>query len=100
MSACRRCGECCERVGRPPFVPSSWDHGENKWLAENLDMPKNTPESLRREFETYMAAVFANRTVDRAGEGLPCFWWDAGTKSCKHYPYRPTICREYQCSDF
>jgi Fe-S-cluster containining protein len=30
-------------------------------------------------------------------EALPCFWLELETKRCKHYKYRPEVCRDHFC---
>ena len=31
----------------------------------------------------------------RYDESKPCLWYDAVTRRCKHYEFRPEICREF-----
>jgi Fe-S-cluster containining protein len=31
---------------------------------------------------------------DRWNDSLPCIWFDAEAKRCKHYEHRPEACRE------
>ena len=97
---CRKCGKCCEMLGYPPFLQQLEErgvHGGNEHPVDYLDMPEDIPAKLRREYQGYVAAVRAGRTIDRSGEKLPCFWWDAETKSCTHYQYRPRVCRAFSC---
>lgn len=32
----------------------------------------------------------------RYDQGLPCLWYDAETRQCKHYEHRPEVCREFE----
>ncbi len=99
---CRKCGKCCEMLGCPPFLQQLEEqgvHGVNECPVDYLDMPEDIPAELRWEYQGYVAMVRAGRAIDRSGEKLPCFWWDAETKSCKHYQYRPRICRDFYCGE-
>lgn len=78
--SCDGCGVCCEEQGLPPeyAVPALLLH---------------IPEALRNEIALHQEEERqAGRT--RHERGLPCIWYDAETKKCRHYEYRPDICRE------
>lgn len=32
----------------------------------------------------------------KRGETESCLWLDEATSRCKHYEYRPTLCREFE----
>ena len=49
------------------------------------------------ELPPHLVAELAEyRAGPRYGEAEPCVWLDQETMRCKHYAYRPTICREFQ----
>lgn len=51
------------------------------------------PEALRKEIEFHQEEE--RRTGATCFErGLPCIWYVLETKRCRHYDYRPDICRE------
>jgi Fe-S-cluster containining protein len=31
--------------------------------------------------------------------GKPCMWYDAETRRCKHYEYRPETCRDFEVGE-
>ena len=51
---------------------------------------------LKAELQDHHAAVHAGRVVDRALAGLPCLWYDAATRRCRHHEHRPTTCRDFE----
>jgi Fe-S-cluster containining protein len=57
------------------------------------------PEELKREVEDYWEAIRNASSAFRAARGLPCLWLDLDVRLCRHYTYRPGLCREYRCSD-
>ncbi len=71
---CDGCGACCLEIGTPPFL------GFEIY---------NLPEPLRNE-------VLTNNTIDREESKLPCYWFDIKTRKCKHYEYRPQLCRDFE----
>jgi Fe-S-cluster containining protein len=57
------------------------------------------PATLEQALADNHAALFAGRTPDRVKEELPCLWFDAETLRCRHYDYRPPMCREFEVSE-
>ena len=87
-------------LGYPPFLQQLEEQGVDgvdECPVDYLDMPEDIPAALRWEYQGYVAAVRAGQAIDRSGEKLPCFWWNAEAKSCKHYQYRPRVCRDFYC---
>jgi Fe-S-cluster containining protein len=39
--------------------------------------------------------VHAGETINRSWEEMPCLWWDPVTKKCRHYEWRPVVCRDF-----
>lgn len=54
-------------------------------------MPKQLFTELRRQMRINDAAG-----IDRGSRDLPCVWLDPQTMRCKHYEYRPGICRDFE----
>lgn len=78
-------------MGYPSYVLETDDHpAEEHWLS--------LPENLRQELDHYIAADQAPPAGQLDG---PCFWFDQETRSCKHYDYRPRVCRDFAvgCTD-
>lgn len=74
---CDSCGACCQHMGYPP---TSAIMDPEEWMA--------LPDALRIEIHDAMHAL-------RGDQELPCIWLDEQTKQCKHYEYRPSICRDF-----
>lgn len=53
------------------------------------------PEELRAELFAYDAALQAGTSLDRTLEVMPCLWLDPVTRQCRHYEWRPKICRDF-----
>ena len=83
---CQRCGKCCKKMGLPPFVSVLFIHDEIAEVAPNM------PEELKAE-------VLATPYTEDAN-GVPCSWFDPETRLCRHWEYRPKVCRGYSCDCF
>ena len=81
--SCDDCGACCSAVGHPHFYRNSNDE-----LWEQL------PEHLKKEVNEYIDNL---TDIDL---GQPCFWLDPETKQCKHYEYRPQVCRDFELDSY
>ncbi|MCE9553913.1 MAG: YkgJ family cysteine cluster protein [Planctomycetes bacterium] len=71
VANCDGCGACCRNQPFPPFRRHDSD---------------NLPEHIADEL---MAS-------GKRGEAESCLWLDDATGRCKHYEYRPTLCREFE----
>lgn len=91
IPSCDGCGACCQVVTHPPFYSVFHDLGEEAW------------ERLKRERRDLILEIVADdRARRQAGEplsGTPCLWYDAETRRCRHYDYRPLACREFAVGD-
>ena len=76
---CQKCGNCCQGLGLPPFL----DSPEAEILAV-------MPPELRAE-------VLATPYTE-AANGRPCSWFDPATNQCRHYEFRPVVCRKHRCA--
>lgn len=63
-------------MGFPPF------------MSFELDI---LPAELAEELELVMMLE-----QDREDRNVPCIWLDPDTGQCKHYQYRPHVCRDFQ----
>jgi Fe-S-cluster containining protein len=105
VSLCDGCGKCCEHIGMPPFEVRNPDLGPDPrqeltpvraplWVsvadAETFD---RMPRELRAEHAAALLALKDNPT------GRPCLWQDAETKRCRHYEFRPAVCRVFEPGD-
>ncbi len=91
IDSCDGCGACCLVVTRPPFYHVFEDFGE-----EAL-------ERLRRERPDLMSALDADYQARQNDGGpfygTPCLWFDAETRLCRHYEYRPLACHMFEVGD-
>jgi len=77
---CEGCGVCCTYCGCPPgYMVKEW-------------RPADLPTELHRQLDDLAARVEAGEKID----GSPCAWWDQATKKCKHYEFRPKMCRDFE----
>ena len=93
VTSCRNppCGACCTEQAA---LPVSWYLGmvsvgqHSVVLGESAD---SLPAGLRAELEAMLATFMATGFPP---DGSPCVWFDAETRLCRHYEYRPSLCRE------
>ena len=88
IESCDGCGACCQVVTRPPFYFVFDDFGE-----EAL-------ERLQRERPDLVAELDADDNARKAAGspsyGTPCLWYDAPSRRCRHYDYRPLACQQFE----
>lgn len=86
---CTGCGQCCSRMGFPPFwamyeEDDYLDQSDPRWLELRATHPE-------------LAAAARQGALDgRGDEELPCIWLDPETKSCMNYEHRPDVCRDFE----
>lgn len=73
--SCADCGACCLLTPLPPFAP-----GE----CEQREIPRE-----------WLRAVEDRVAAGEQFEALPCVWFDAQQKQCRHYEQRPAACRDF-----
>src|SRR5579859_2534251 len=87
IESCDGCGACCLVVSRPPFYRVFDEFGEEAW------------ERLKRERPDLLVEFAADSKMRKQNGGpyygTPCFWFDAETRRCRNYEYRPLACREF-----
>ena len=76
IDSCDDCGACCMLTPVPPFQP-----GE--------EIARDVPDELLTPIHERIAA-------DQQFELIPCVWYEADTKKCSHYEYRPKACRDFE----
>lgn len=98
---CDNCGACCTHMATPPghaayFPPKGlripkWAQGvgDAKYIAA---MPQKVWDETRRLFDEAWA-------TNRSALEVPCFWYDEKTRRCKHWEYRPSVCRNFQIGE-
>lgn len=76
--SCHDCGACCMHMGTPPFIGDEW---------------LNVPHDLRVPLLKYTYTMPPRKAA--SGPESPCAWLDMTTGGCRHYEYRPSICRDF-----
>jgi Fe-S-cluster containining protein len=87
ITSCTGCGACCQVVTAPPFYRDLDGRGEDTWERLRWERPDLLAE-LRD-------AERARRARGGSDYGTPCIWYDPATAHCRHYDYRPRLCREF-----
>lgn len=77
---CTGCGACCTHMVRPPFMIID-DADWNRLIKWRPDL---------------VMEINADREVRHCDDPAPCLWFDADRRTCKHYDYRPEVCRDYE----
>ena len=102
---CGGCGRCCASIGLPPFHAANPDLGRQpvdltsaagwEWDAAVADTELflRMPAAVRAGH----AALLRRLTGDPTGS--PCGWLDPATLRCRHYDWRPTVCRDFTAGD-
>lgn len=92
IDSCDDCGACCQVVTSPPFYHVFEEVGEEAW------------DRLQRERPELLNELLADNRARQANGGpfygTPCLWYDAQTKQCRHYQYRPLACRQFEVGGY
>ena len=85
--SCDGCGLCCEKIGSPVLLYAS--RPEIQGL--HPFRPSGLPEALILEIDETFSGL-------RRGEEPQeqCLWFDPEKRRCKHYEWRPQVCRDYE----
>jgi Fe-S-cluster containining protein len=83
IADCTGCGACC--TGQAA-LPVSW-----YTAPDPFGDPATLPPALLAELEAMRDRMLAGRSFPK--DGTPCVWYDAEARRCRHYEYRPSICR-------
>src|SRR5207249_4421263 len=95
---CDGCSACCLSMGQPPFLLS---------LEDGAPHPISGADSAA-DYQRLLAApaeAQASYLSQGKGEGGACSWLDLSNQRCRHYEFRPDICRTFEvggkwCSQF
>ena len=84
---CDNCGLCCTGIGSPVLSYVSRPDVSGKHPSRPVDLP----EELIREIDEHFLGLH------RGQEPLEqCLWYDAEKRRCRHYKWRPQVCRDYE----
>ena len=84
VANCDNCGACCTAQGYLPIH-----------MVGDRPMLKGVnplPPMLQMELQAVRERFIEEGPHD--GPDGPCIWYDSQTRRCKHYDYRPTLCRD------
>lgn len=86
-TSCDGCGVCCEGIGSPVVLYAS----RPDLLGPHPFRPPGLPQELIDEIDTQFLGL-------RRGDEpqARCLWHDAETGKCRHYEWRPQVCRDYE----
>ena len=95
-TTCDGCGACCMTMCSPPMyvgyvVNPDWHSDDD----EDSIHVRTMPAELVTELRDYAVTKKFNRMRGISLE-TPCLWLDPTTKKCRHYEWRPSICREFE----
>lgn len=85
---CDACGLCCEGNGSPVTLYVS----RTEWQSQQHPYrPAGLPEELIREIDEHFGGLFRGQEPPER-----CLWFDAQARRCRHYEWRPQVCRDYE----
>jgi uncharacterized protein len=85
--SCEGCGLCCEGIGSPVALYQS----RPAWVDHHPFRPEGLPLHLIEEIDAHFVGAFRGEEPQDL-----CFWYDPEGRQCKHYEWRPQICRDYE----
>lgn len=94
---CEGCGgACCHNQESPPglvgYLPgASFEHED----CDDARRVREMPEELRRGLIRYKNRLLAGLKPYHP-QYPTCLWLDKATGKCKHYRWRPDVCREFK----
>jgi Fe-S-cluster containining protein len=84
---CDGCGLCCEGIGSPVALYVS----RSSWSGAHPFRPADLPEELIREIDDHFGGLFRGQEPQER-----CLWFDPMARRCRHYEWRPQVCRDYE----
>ncbi len=85
--SCDGCGLCCEGTGSPVLLYQSLPHHQ----GPHPHRPDGLPQPLIDEIdEHFLGLARGQEPIDE------CLWYDAESRRCRHYEWRPQICRDFE----
>ena len=86
-SSCDGCGLCCEGIGSPVALYTTRPGFE----ARHPFRPEGLPQELIDEIDANFLGLFRGQEPQEQ-----CLWFDAAARRCRHYEWRPQVCRDYE----
>ncbi len=85
--SCEGCGLCCEGIGSPVLLYQSLPHAAGSHPFRPVDLPQVLIDEIDRHF---LGLARGEEPQD------VCLWYDADGRQCRHYEWRPQVCRDYE----
>lgn len=99
VTDCSGCGACCESMSYPPFYTrfpqgSTPDDRQDPAWVRLLDERPDLVADVERGYHDREAR---RRALDDPSLDFdePCHWYDPASRQCRHYEYRPLVCRDF-----
>ncbi|MGD9856034.1 MAG: YkgJ family cysteine cluster protein [Planctomycetaceae bacterium] len=86
-ASCDGCGLCCEGIGSPVLLYQSLPGCD----GPHPHRPPGLPQSLIDEIDEHFLGLPRGQEPQ-----VCCLWYDPAAKRCRHYDWRPAICRDYE----
>ena len=84
---CDGCGLCCEKIGSPVVLYASRPDIQ----GSHPFRPHGFPAELAHEIDQRFLGLKRDEEPQEQ-----CLWFDSETRRCKHYEWRPQVCRDYE----
>lgn len=85
--SCEGCGACCEGIGSPVLLYAS----RPTYGSSHPYRPADLPAELIDEIDLHFSGLCRGQEPQER-----CLWFDPASRGCRHYEYRPQICRDYE----
>jgi Fe-S-cluster containining protein len=86
-TSCDGCGLCCEGIGSPVLLYVS----RPGWEARHPFRPEGLPAHLIEEIDAQFLGLSRGQEDQEQ-----CVWYDRAAHRCRHYEWRPQVCRDYE----
>jgi Fe-S-cluster containining protein len=86
-ASCDGCGLCCEGIGSPVALFAS----RPGWEQNHPFRFPGMPDGLVQEVDDHFSGLFRGQEPQER-----CLWFDPATRKCRHYEWRPQVCRDYE----
>lgn len=85
--SCDGCGLCCQGIGSPVLLYAT----RPGWRENHPFRPPGLPAELVAEIDEQFAGLTRGQEPQER-----CLWFDPATLRCRHYEFRPQVCRDYE----
>ena len=85
--SCAGCGLCCEGIGSPVALYTS----RSEFGERHPFRPEGLPAELIAEIDEHFGGLYRGQEPQER-----CLWFDPAARQCRHYEWRPQICRDYE----